>query len=66
MDGLTHEEAVGVLKATPTTVELRIEKGALNKDSESPERNDVDVCYLDHNMLHALCVVVCGIHNIHC
>lgn len=42
MDGLTHEEAVGVLKATPTTVELRIEKGALNKDSESPERNDVD------------------------
>ena len=43
MVGLTHEEAVGVLKATPMTVLLKIEKGALHREEASPERNEVDV-----------------------
>lgn len=43
MDGLTHEEAVSVLKATPRIVNLKIEKGVLARTSESPERNDVGV-----------------------
>ena len=43
MDGLTHEQAVGVLKATPKTVQLKIEKGVLPEDSHSPQRNSVEV-----------------------
>ena len=44
MDGLNHEEAVSVLKATPKIVQLKIEKGVLEKAaSASPERNHVDV-----------------------
>ena len=43
MVGLTHEEAVGVLKATPRTVLLKIEKGALHREEDSPDRNEVDV-----------------------
>lgn len=42
MDGLSHEEAVAVLKATPQTVEMRVEKGAI-KPSQSPERTENDL-----------------------
>lgn len=34
MDGMSHEQAVGVLKATPETVQLKVEKGALHKASQ--------------------------------
>jgi guanylate kinase/C-terminal processing protease CtpA/Prc len=43
MDGLSHEEAVGVLKATPQTVELKVEKGALVKASHSPQESEADL-----------------------
>ena len=43
MDGLSHEEAVGVLKATPQTVEMRVEKGALVKSSHSPQESNADL-----------------------
>jgi C-terminal processing protease CtpA/Prc len=43
MDGLSHEESVGVLKATPQTVELKVEKGALVKASHSPQESEADL-----------------------
>ena len=43
MDGLSHEEAVGVLKATPETVDLKVEKGAINKASHSPQQSEADI-----------------------
>ena len=43
MDGMSHEQAVGVLKATPKTVQLKIEKGALPEDGRISQRNSVEV-----------------------
>ena len=43
MGGLSHEQAVGVLKATPMTVQMKIEKGALPEDSHISQRNSVEV-----------------------
>lgn len=54
MDGLSHEEAVDVLKATPQTVDMKVEKGALVKSSHSPQESNADLqvrCSLWYNYI---------------
>ena len=64
IEGLSHEEAVSVLKATPKIVKLKIEKGVLHKksQSQSPERVNTEI------QVGAECTLACIalVYYVHC
>ena len=76
IEGLSHEEAVSVLKATPKIVKLKIEKGVLHKksQSQSPERVNTEIqvgaectlsCIALVYYVHCTLYPVCKCYNVH-